>query len=65
MRKVSILTGPGGPVLPGLCAWRRATEVFQSSPGPEARCYDHGVAADVRVAAVSILTGPGGPVLRR
>ena len=61
---VSILTGPGGPVLPprgipdrtlpvrfnphrarrpgatGSGRWRASTPMtFQSSPGPEARCY--------------------------
>ena len=61
---VSILTGPGGPVLP-----LNGPEVgpgplsFQSSPGPEARCYQGEQREGEHDAAVSILTGPGGPVL--
>jgi len=88
---VSILTGPGGPVLPmtlsrpAVCSCgfnphraRRpgATTIsdvrsvdiymFQSSPGPEARCYVWFHRRRLASASqVSILTGPGGPVLRR
>ena len=36
---VSILTGPGGPVLPVGCCAAPDAPSFQSSPGPEARCY--------------------------
>jgi len=37
---VSILTGPGGPVLRGRGLEARVPLIrFQSSPGPEARCY--------------------------
>jgi len=37
---VSILTGPGGPVLPPASGYHfDYSPGFQSSPGPEARCY--------------------------
>ena len=37
---VSILTGPGGPVLRICVRYMEGSHrVFQSSPGPEARCY--------------------------
>ena len=61
---VSILTGPGGPVLRARGQGRaEALYQFQSSPGPEARCY-HAVLCPWHAEhTVSILTGPGGPVL--
>ena len=37
--EVSILTGPGGPVLRLMTSAPGAEKMFQSSPGPEARCY--------------------------
>mgnify|MGYP006914493224 CR=1 FL=1 len=60
---VSILTGPGGPVLPAPAPLTGATWMFQSSPGPEARCYSPQRRRGRANVAVSILTGPGGPVL--
>ena len=61
---VSILTGPGGPVLLGAtAAGRPALVLFQSSPAPEGRCYAGGGQRQ-HAGPVSILTGPGGPVLR-
>mgnify|MGYP006914493223 CR=1 FL=1 len=61
---VSILTGPGGPVLrtTGLAACRAASVSILTGPGgPVLRGfpYERGEHGDV-----SILTGPGGPVLR-
>ncbi len=61
--EVSILTGPGGPVLRDRgWGWYDILE-FQSSPGPEARCYSKHAGLEVWIGDVSILTGPGGPVL--
>ena len=60
--RVSILTGPEGPVqhLSRAAAW--AEEGFQSSPGPKARCNTDISEAINKAVAVSILTGPEGPV---
>jgi len=60
-RGVSILTGPGGPVLrPSLLSPVRAS-MFQSSPGPEARCY----AGHARVAGhAEVFQSSPGPEAR-
>mgnify|MGYP006914500290 CR=1 FL=1 len=60
---VSILTGPGGPVLPVRPSASILQGVFQSSPGPKARCYGRRLRGRRLVVDVSILTGPEGPVL--
>jgi len=61
--KVSILTGPGGPVLLGA-----ARHIGRCSPvsiltGPGGPVLRHDGAVYLDLADVSILTGPGGPVL--
>jgi len=42
----------------------RSRRAFQSSPGPEARCYAGVTLSGCPDLVVSILTGPGGPVLQ-
>ena len=62
---VSILTRPGGRVLPVVVDSGLADDdEFQSSPGPEAGCCRSHRRAPRRGDAVSILTRPGGRVLR-
>ncbi len=61
--RVSILTGPEGPMQP---SWRSSGDtgrLFQSSPAPKGRC-NHAVPVPGLRPAVSILTGPEGPMQR-
>src|SRR5690606_16782342 len=59
--RVSILTGPEGPVLQhGLYLLAPAHE-FQSSPGPKARCY---LARFIAARAVELFQSSPGPKAR-
>ena len=61
---VSILTGPGGPVLPPPCPGGSRTPTSfnpHRARRPGATCQSNGSSSGP--VLVSILTGPGGPVL--
>ena len=64
-RLVSILTRPEGQVPPSSISPSQASSpMFQSSPGPKARCHYHRTDRCVNREQVSILTRPEGQVPR-
>ena len=64
-QRVSILTGPFGPVQPPAGRLISGRLAFQSSPALSGRCNPAMHALRFLVAWVSILTGPFGPVQRQ
>ena len=66
VRRVAILTGPGGSVLLETPTDHRLLWHIElrSSPAPEGRCCEHAALRLLTVGfGVAILTGPGGSVL--
>ncbi len=63
-RPVSILTGPGGPVLPSVLGFSCKHQYVSILTGPGGPVLHDAADDPAKSGNVSILTGPGGPVLQ-